>query len=82
MAIHTLSFRRESADYDRRSTVRVDTLKEVVEKIKKGEDVDVEKELGTGDPEKELAWEERTLFSLYHAPSLSNQGPCIRFLQS
>jgi hypothetical protein len=42
----------------RQSDVRIGLLREVVEKLQRGEKVDVEKVLGTGDKEKELEWEE------------------------
>ncbi|OAR00125.1 hypothetical protein LLEC1_08090, partial [Akanthomyces lecanii] len=38
--------------------VRLQLLREVVERIQHGEDVDVEKMLGTGEPQKEADWEE------------------------
>lgn len=37
--------------------MRIGLLKEVVEKLQRGENFDVEKALGTGDPEKEADWE-------------------------
>ncbi|RGP69964.1 hypothetical protein FLONG3_7621 [Fusarium longipes] len=42
----------------RQSEARITSLREVVEKIQRGEEVDVEKALGTGDPGKEADWEE------------------------
>lgn len=42
----------------RRSDVRVGLLREVVEKLQNGEQVDVEKVLGSGDAEREAEWEE------------------------
>jgi hypothetical protein len=42
----------------RQSDVRIGLLREVVEKLQRGEKVDVEQVLGTGDPEKELEWED------------------------
>lgn len=50
---------RHSFDrYMRQSEARITTLREVVEKIQRGEPVDVEKTLGTGDAKKEADWEE------------------------
>lgn len=58
MAIQMISLRKDFATFVRQSDVRIGLLREVVEKLQKGEEVDVEKVLGTGDAEKELAWEE------------------------
>lgn len=50
---------RNSFDrYMRQSDNTIAVLREVVEKIQNGEDVDVEKMLGTGDAKKEADWEE------------------------
>ncbi|RSM00499.1 hypothetical protein CEP52_009079 [Fusarium oligoseptatum] len=50
---------RNSFDrYMRQSEARIMALREVVEKIQRGEPVDVEKALGTGNPKKEADWEE------------------------
>ena len=38
--------------------MKIGLLKEVLEKLQKGEDVDVERALGTGDPKEEKEWEE------------------------
>lgn len=54
---------RHSFDrYMRQSEARITTLREVVEKIQRGESVDVEKTLGTGDAKKEADWEECMFF--------------------
>lgn len=42
----------------RQSEVKIALLREVVERIKNGEKVDVEQALGTANPEKEADWEE------------------------
>jgi len=58
MSIQMIAMRNAFTRYMRLSEARIATLKEVVEKIQKGVTVDVEKALGTGDPEKEQGWEE------------------------
>ncbi|GAB1320719.1 hypothetical protein MFIFM68171_10929 [Madurella fahalii] len=58
MSIQMIALKRDFATFMRRSDVRIGLLREVVEKLQKGEEVDVEKVLGTGNPEKELEWEE------------------------
>ncbi|KAK3296192.1 uncharacterized protein B0H64DRAFT_165205 [Chaetomium fimeti] len=58
MSIQMIALRKDFATFMRQSDVRIGLLREVVEKLQKGEDVDVEKALGTGDAEKELEWEQ------------------------
>ncbi|KAI1490040.1 hypothetical protein F5X96DRAFT_574616 [Biscogniauxia mediterranea] len=58
MSINLIKLKTEFATFARRAEVRIDVLREVVEKLQDGEDVDVEKVLGTRDPEREKAWEE------------------------
>lgn len=42
----------------RKAEAKIAKLREVVEKLHRGEEVDVEKVLGTGDEVQELEWEE------------------------
>ncbi|KAF9877311.1 hypothetical protein CkaCkLH20_05011 [Colletotrichum karsti] len=58
MSINMLSTKQTFEAFSRQADVRIGVLKEVVEKLQRGENVDVEKALGTGDPQKELEWEE------------------------
>jgi hypothetical protein len=57
-SIHLLVLKNEFAAFIRQSEVRIGLLREVVEKLQKGEEVDVERVLGTGDPKKEVEWQE------------------------
>ncbi|KAF2084308.1 hypothetical protein K490DRAFT_49468 [Saccharata proteae CBS 121410] len=57
-AINFLQLRRETADFQRKADAKIALLKEVIERIGRGEDVDVERILGTGVEEKEREWEE------------------------
>ncbi len=63
MSIRMIALRRDFEVFMRQSGVRIGLLREVIEKIQKGEKVDVERVLGTGDPEKEKEWEEGTFSS-------------------
>ncbi|KAI5868070.1 hypothetical protein GGS23DRAFT_9967 [Durotheca rogersii] len=56
MSIQMIALKREFDAFMRRSEVRIGLLREVVEKLQKGEAVDVEKVLGTGDAAKEMEW--------------------------
>ncbi|KAI1378321.1 hypothetical protein F4677DRAFT_391211 [Hypoxylon crocopeplum] len=58
MSIQMIALKRDFETFMRRSEVRIGLLREVVEKLQRGEEVDVEKTLGTGDTEKEKEWEE------------------------
>ncbi|OTB06865.1 hypothetical protein M426DRAFT_9292 [Hypoxylon sp. CI-4A] len=58
MSIQMIALKRDFDTFMRRSEVRIGLLREVIEKLQKGEEVDVEKTLGTGDAEKEKEWEE------------------------
>lgn len=58
MSIQMIALRNSTDRYVRQSAVRIGLLKEIVERIQNGEDVDVEKLLGTGDAQKEADWEE------------------------
>ncbi|KXH41595.1 hypothetical protein CNYM01_13558 [Colletotrichum nymphaeae SA-01] len=58
MSINMLSTKQAFEAFSRQADVRIGVLREVVEKLQRGETVDVEKALGTGDAQKELDWEE------------------------
>ena len=45
-------------NFSRKTDAKLALLREVVEKVKNGEEVDVKRALGTGDPEAEKEWEE------------------------
>lgn len=57
-AIQTIALRNEAASFARKADARIGLLKEVIERVKRGETVDVEGLLGTGDRVKEQEWEE------------------------
>lgn len=61
MSIQMIALRNQTSRYMRQASVRLQLLREVVERIQNGEDVDVEKMLGTGEPQKEADWEEGEL---------------------
>lgn len=53
-----IALRNESAALSRRTDAKIGLLKEIIERIKNGEEVDVEGLLGAGDKEMEREWEE------------------------
>lgn len=62
MSIQMIALRNDFAAFSRRTDAKIDLLREVIERVQKGEEVDVEGLLGTGDPEKEKEWEEGNFF--------------------
>ena len=58
MSIQMIALRNSFAAFSRRADAKIDLLREIIERVQKGEEVDIEGLLGTGDPEKEKEWEE------------------------
>jgi hypothetical protein len=58
MSIQMIALRNQMDRYLRQSSLRLGQLREVVQRIQNGEDVDVDKLLGTGDEQTETDWEE------------------------
>ncbi|KAK6197666.1 mitochondrial metal transporter [Pestalotiopsis sp. IQ-011] len=57
MSIQMISLKKDFDTHMRRAETKIGILREVVEKLQRGEEVDVEKALGTGDAEQEKEWE-------------------------
>jgi Family of unknown function (DUF5321) len=57
-AIQMLVLRKDFENYTRRSDAKLRLLAEVIQRVKNGENVDVERLLGTDDETKEREWEE------------------------
>jgi hypothetical protein len=55
-AIQTLTLKNEMYAYSRRTEAKIAVLKDVIGMVQRGEDVDVEGMLGTGDEAKEEEW--------------------------
>jgi GTP cyclohydrolase III len=53
-----MGLKNEFVAYSRKADLKIQQLREVVEKLQRGEEVDVEKILGTGDETQEREWEE------------------------
>ncbi|KAL2752711.1 hypothetical protein ACRALDRAFT_1072573 [Sodiomyces alcalophilus JCM 7366] len=58
MSINHISLRQSFETFMRQSDVRIGLLREVIERVQRGEKVDIESVLGTGNPEKEEEWAE------------------------
>lgn len=65
-----ISLRNEFGAFTRRADARIGLLKEIIEKIQNGEEVDVEGLLGTGDKEREKEWEEGIILTHQINPKL------------
>lgn len=61
MSIQMIALRKESDAFSRRTEAKIGLLKEIVERIQNGEEIDVEGLLGTGDEKREQEWEEGEL---------------------
>jgi hypothetical protein len=57
-AIRIIGVQNEYNTFMRKAETKIGKLREVIEKLHKGEEVDVEKVLGSGDETQELEWEE------------------------
>ena len=55
-----IALRHEFTNYSRKADAKISLLREVIEKLHRGENVNVEGLLGTGDKEKEKEWEDGT----------------------
>ncbi|KXT02913.1 hypothetical protein AC578_1825 [Pseudocercospora eumusae] len=55
-AINIISLRREMLNFSRHTDAKLDLLRGVVSRVRNGEEFDVKKALGTGDPEQEKEW--------------------------
>jgi hypothetical protein len=61
MSIQMIALRHDFSTFSRRADVKIELLKEIIERVRNGEEVDVEGLLGTGDPLKEQEWDEGIL---------------------
>jgi hypothetical protein len=58
MSIQMIALRNEFTAFTRRADAKIGLLKEIIGRIQKGEEVDVEGLLGTGNKKREQEWEE------------------------
>jgi len=57
-AIQMIVLRNDFITFSRKAEAKIGLLKEVIGRVQKGEDVDVEGLLGTGNEDQEREWEE------------------------
>ena len=53
-----IALKHEHRDFMRRAESRIDLLREVIERIERGEEIDVGKMLGAGVESEEKSWED------------------------
>jgi hypothetical protein len=53
-----LSYKSQKREISWQSKERIRTLMETIEKVRRGEEIDVRAALGTGDPEMEKRWDD------------------------
>lgn len=53
-----IALKNDIANFSRRADAKIGLLREVIERVQRGEEVDVERVLGTGDKESEREWED------------------------
>jgi hypothetical protein len=56
-----LTLRNEYSTFSRKADQKIALLKDVLDKVQRGEQVDVEKVLGTGDEKQEQDWKDGEL---------------------
>ena len=55
-AIQMIAIKNEYSTFSRKADIKIRLLKDVLDRLQRGENVDVEKELGTGDEQQEQEW--------------------------
>lgn len=53
-----VTLKNDLKNFSRKADVRIELLQDVIERVGKGEKVDVKKLLGSGDEDKEQEWED------------------------
>lgn len=61
-----IALKNDYRAYTRTTDAKITLLREVIERVKNGEKVDVERLLGTGDHGKEREWEESWFSPLFY----------------
>lgn len=55
-SIHLIKLKRDITAYSRAADLKIELLREVIGRVQKGEEFDVEAALGVGDPKVEEEW--------------------------
>jgi len=57
-AVHIIRLKQYQLNLTRQTEAKLSLLKDLIERVQAGEEVDIKKELGTGDPQREQEWED------------------------
>jgi hypothetical protein len=71
-SINLIALRRDLLNYSRMADTKLAALNEAIERVHRGEDVDVKQLLGTEDPKEEKEWEEGTLTNPFMIEDFTN----------
>ena len=63
-AVMILSYKSQEREIESQSKQRIQGLRETIEKIRKGEPINIREALGTGNPDMEKSWEDGISLSL------------------
>lgn len=56
-SINMIAVKKDLRDFSRKTDVRIELLKDIIERVRRKEDVDIEDLLGSGNEDKEQEWE-------------------------
>lgn len=56
-----IALKNDYKNFSRKADTKIGLLKDAIERVHRGEDVDVERLLGSGDEEQEAEWEDGKL---------------------
>ena len=75
-AIQMLTLKNEYSTFSRKADAKIRLLKDILDRHQRGENVDVEKALGTGDEEQEQEWRDGRW--LHQLSLMSPRSSCLR----
>ena len=76
-SINMIALKNDYSIFSRKADAKIARLREVIEKIQRGEEVDVEKVLGTGDEAQEQEWKDGQ--SIFTPSTLASIAALLRY---
>ena len=76
-AIQMLALKNDYSTFSRKTDAKIKLLKDVLDRVQRGENVDVEKALGTGDEVQEQEWKDGNFPRLLSRVSM--ESSCVNF---
>lgn len=80
-AIQMLTLKNEYSTFSRKADAKIKQLKDVLDRVQRGDNVDVEKVLGTGDEEQEQEWRDGKWLHALSLMVLRSSYPSISITQ-